>query len=770
MTITAPETPSNFQNALPQPSFAKQRQLLLGGSLLCVALTWAVAIWLATHQPWLGLSLSSADPTQSSTTETKPSSSADKTPTGLLIESASASGPAKDLKTPVRLMSISHQGGISLNLKASDLIEEPDVFSTYQEWNAFYIRQQQLHEALKHGSVELTLQTMQGQASKLTLSPASNRPVSSLPVVFWFQLFVGAFAMLVGAWVLSARLDDLSARCLAITGLGLLMSASCAAIYSSRELALDRALFHILSGGNHTGATIFGIGLVGIFMFHPQRLFSTRLFIAGGIVFLIWNLADVMWWLPFTDLGNRLTILTQMLLAIALGIWQWRRSRGMPVDRAALRWVLLSFLLGSGGFVVLIVCTVMLGWIQPISQGYAFGLFLTMYIGLALGVRRYRLFDLDVWSLRTLMWLFGVLGIVALDAALISLLNWNNTASLAASMLVCAALYFPIRQWLWSHLFGRKERNLEDLTADMVSLALIPEEQRLLRWQGILVQLFAPNRFETLIDLPPSQHNAVSLMDEGLGLHIPAIAGLPAMHMWERDKGKRLFSSSDKRLAQRLHDLIRIVLQTRDAYHRGAAEERMRIAGDLHDDLGARLLSMVHSSKDQPHLASTARMALDDMRMSVRGLTAQPALANLALADWRGEIMQRLQAAGLNAHWQANEPPPDLLLGARLQVQFTRILREAVSNVIRHAQAQQCRVTLVVSETEIVLKVEDDGRGLPQRLSEHQAGDRGHGLINIERRAHNLGGSHHFGDSDLGGALVIVRLPLSTDSQPMPFS
>jgi signal transduction histidine kinase len=134
------------------------------------------------------------------------------------------------------------------------------------------------------------------------------------------------------------------------------------------------------------------------------------------------------------------------------------------------------------------------------------------------------------------------------------------------------------------------------------------------------------------------------------------------------------------------------------------------------------------------------------------------------LADWRTEAMERSYAAGLQTTWHANEPPMHLILGARTQVQLTRILREAVSNVIRHAQAQHCEIHIHVDAAMIELRIDDDGRGLGGAEQAAQ----GHGLNNIERRARHLGGLHQFGTSALGGASVKVRVPLGGDSQPMP--
>ncbi len=204
--------------------------------------------------------------------------------------------------------------------------------------------------------------------------------------------------------------------------------------------------------------------------------------------------------------------------------------------------------------------------------------------------------------------------------------------------------------------------------------------------------------------------------------------------------------------------------------NQAAQLERHRIAADLHDDLGAKLLTIIHSESAQvqqagrPSAASMARQALDEMRLSVRGLTAQAMPLPQALADWRTEAMERSYAAGLQTTWHANEPSVQLILGARTQVQLTRILREALSNVIRHANAQQCEIHILIDASMIELRIDDDGRGLPDPTQVAM----GHGLNNIERRARNLGGQHQFGRSALGGASVKVCVPLSNDSQPIP--
>jgi two-component system sensor histidine kinase UhpB len=196
-----------------------------------------------------------------------------------------------------------------------------------------------------------------------------------------------------------------------------------------------------------------------------------------------------------------------------------------------------------------------------------------------------------------------------------------------------------------------------------------------------------------------------------------------------------------------------------------AENERRRIASDLHDDLGAQLLTIAQASQrghDTERVAGMARQAMEEMRLSVRGLTGDAADAQNVLADWRAETVTRLTDAGFEPRWEAGEPPPGLVLPSRTHVQLTRILREAVSNAIRHSGGRRCAVRIGFEDGGVQLAVEDDGRGLAPARPRTTGG--GHGLPNIERRVRNLGGEHRFEQPAGGGARLVVRVPLPAQS------
>ena len=186
-------------------------------------------------------------------------------------------------------------------------------------------------------------------------------------------------------------------------------------------------------------------------------------------------------------------------------------------------------------------------------------------------------------------------------------------------------------------------------------------------------------------------------------------------------------------------------------------KERKRIAGDLHDDLGAKLLTIVHTSESE-RISTLAREALEEMRLSVRGLTGRPMRLADALADWRAETVLRLGQANIEADWRGPTEETEQLLPARGFVQTTRILREAVSNIIKHSGASHCKVRCAISERQFGLTVQDNGKGIPLELDGKL--DRGHGMSSMKHRAKQMQGQCLVESAPGYGTVIRLTLPL----------
>lgn len=186
--------------------------------------------------------------------------------------------------------------------------------------------------------------------------------------------------------------------------------------------------------------------------------------------------------------------------------------------------------------------------------------------------------------------------------------------------------------------------------------------------------------------------------------------------------------------------------------------ERKRIAADLHDDLGAKLLTIVHTS-DSERISTLAREALEEMRLSVRGLTGKPVQLIDALGDWRAEVISRLGQAGIEADWTAPSEELPQTLSARAFVQTTRILRESVSNVIKHAGATHCSLSCNIADGDLQIVVRDNGNGIPMELDGKL--DRGHGMASMKHRAKQLQGQCLVESGPGYGTVIRLTLPLN---------
>jgi signal transduction histidine kinase len=185
--------------------------------------------------------------------------------------------------------------------------------------------------------------------------------------------------------------------------------------------------------------------------------------------------------------------------------------------------------------------------------------------------------------------------------------------------------------------------------------------------------------------------------------------------------------------------------------------ERKRIAADLHDDLGAKLLTIVHTS-DSERISSLAREALEEMRLSVRGLTGKAVRLGDALGDWRAEVVSRLAQAGIEGEWEAPEDLPQRL-SARAYVQTTRILREATSNIIKHSNATLCTMRCSITDGDLLFVVQDNGDGIQMQEIDGRL-DRGHGLASMKNRAKQLQGQCLVESGPGYGTVIRLTVPL----------
>lgn len=232
----------------------------------------------------------------------------------------------------------------------------------------------------------------------------------------------------------------------------------------------------------------------------------------------------------------------------------------------------------------------------------------------------------------------------------------------------------------------------------------------------------------------------------GLALFAGAAALLLTLFAW------RLYRQlqSERRQAA-AHLLEREALVREQAI----AGERVRIHGDLHDDLGAGLLSLVHNASS-PQEADHARALLQNLRDVVSHSRGTPGTLTEVLGEIFQEARQRLAAAAIELDWQGPQEMPDARLDGARALHLYRIVREAISNVIRHAEAQQVRVRIAAGIDSLDLELTDDGHGGGDLRQPAQ----GRGVENMRERTSQLAGKIDWRKGTVGGTKILLSVPL----------
>lgn len=645
--------------------------------------------------------------------------------------------------------------GGEIPANATLLVEEPDTLPDYRSYNRFLQDQHALAASLHEGSLAVRL----ADGRQVALAGRESHP-RDLPLLFWFQLFVGAAGVMTAAIVLALGRKSHATLLYALTGLGYLIFAPAAAVYSTRELALEGAVFRALSVVNHFGALFFTASLTALLWSYPRTLSRFPMVATSYVAALGCWLLDTLQVME-TPIFFHLGVLGIFLTSLVFAGGQWLRTRGLAADRAALRWFLLSIYLATGLFAGTIIVPAAFNLPLPASQGVMFGAFLIMYWGLSLGVVRYRLFRLEEWWYSIWSWFLSGVAVVLLDLLLIGLLDIGAGTALSLSVAVVGWLYFPLRQWLWEKLGRAPVRRMQDwLPAALPLLIQVPEgddgERQLReRWPALLATVFAPLSVE---DDAPGAAAGPRILEEGLALRVPAVqAGGGPLLLRHADGGQRLFTRHDLETLsalRRLFDLARDLLRAHEA---GAGAERARIARDIHDDLGAKLLSLLYRSREEDQ--ALVRDAILCTRELVNTLSLTPIGLSLAQVRWRAELRERLESAGVTVEWVLEGDPGAVSLSARQNANLTRILREAVTNALKHAGARHLRIELRIADGALHLSVRDDGRGM--RSGEPEEG--GRGMAIMRARAAELGGTVAWRVPDAGtagGCEVLMSLPL----------
>ena len=192
--------------------------------------------------------------------------------------------------------------------------------------------------------------------------------------------------------------------------------------------------------------------------------------------------------------------------------------------------------------------------------------------------------------------------------------------------------------------------------------------------------------------------------------------------------------------------------------------ERERIGRDLHDLLGHTLslitLKLELARKLYDRDDARARQEIGEAEAIAREALAQvrSAVTGIRASDLAGELASaRLLLECQQVHLHYTVPPP---MPVEVERGLALVLREAATNIVRHAQATQARVEFMQEGRQLVMQIRDDGRGGLQA--------EGNGMCGMRERVAALGGQLQVQSGKGEGTLLTLRVPLAAATMPVP--
>jgi signal transduction histidine kinase len=234
---------------------------------------------------------------------------------------------------------------------------------------------------------------------------------------------------------------------------------------------------------------------------------------------------------------------------------------------------------------------------------------------------------------------------------------------------------------------------------------------------------------------------------------------------------RRLESLVEQRTAE-LSDLAGYLQSARE-------DEKLKLARDLHDELGAVLVSAkMDVSSARSRLRATADPSADQRLDRALGTLDEAVqikrriieelrptlLDNIGLEaalEWQvGEVCGRADLA-----WQVSAGGWEGELPGDVSIAIFRIVQEALTNVVRHAAAKSVNVEVVRSADEVMLIVTDDGVGIPEDVQRDRLS---HGIAGMRQRARALRGEFSIRGRPNFGTVIEVHIPLSAGNSSAP--
>ena len=183
--------------------------------------------------------------------------------------------------------------------------------------------------------------------------------------------------------------------------------------------------------------------------------------------------------------------------------------------------------------------------------------------------------------------------------------------------------------------------------------------------------------------------------------------------------------------------------------------ERERLMRDMHDGMGGQMvaaLSLAERGTDHEEIVRVLRDSLQDLRLLIHSLEPSDGDLSSLLGLFRARLEQQLEGSNIAIDWKVQDVPPFENLDPDVALNLLRIVQEAVTNVIRHADANKLMIATRYDENNLYVDIEDDGIGIAE------TNGAGRGIANMNQRAETIGAKFEI-TPQRRGTRVRIRIP-----------
>lgn len=500
-------------------------------------------------------------------------------------------------------------------------------------------------------------------------------------------------------------------------------------------------------------------------------------------------------------------------LAAAAVVQAWITYHG-PIERQQMKWVGAGFVFGLAPWIFINAIPMLITGERLMKDTVPAAFVVCIPLSMAFAIQKYRLLDIDAFLEGTFVTLVTVLLLGIADLTLMGLLTARliNAPVFApaiggfitiALVVSCYAALRERVQRLLRRIFRRDRPREADILASFADeTAGLPPNAIVTTLAGTIGTLFRPrevlilggsdapapellasfhgetepvNLWERTVTPPAPSDDLVLGLPVGKGPEVHRLILLGAL------PGGRLYTRLDWTILKALLTQARMTYENALLYEenlrhhrarleeeRNHAREKEKILKELHDGIGgittsislladlARERETVAEMKESlATISSLSRESLAEIRSFMQSLDPREATWEALVGELRYSGGTLIRSHGMRFEMREEVEPPGEEPGSLLFLNAFRVYKEALVNVVKHAEAGAVRVTLTLAPDSFVLRVEDNGRGFDGRAG----GPAGRGIRNMKARAGEVGGGLEM-DSNGAGTRVELRVPL----------